>query len=62
MVDLGFAGVPKNHFMVVVGYTPEGVIANSGKTREKLIPWKAFLARWNRTKRWTLRIEKKAAP
>ena len=62
MVDLGFASVSKNHFMVVVGYTPEGVIANSGKIREKLIPWKAFLARWNRTKRWALRIEQKTAP
>jgi len=62
MVDLGFASVRKNHFMVVVGYTPEGVIANSGKTREKLIPWKAFLARWNRTKRWALRIERETVP
>ena len=62
MVDLGFASLSKNHFMVVVGYTPEGVIANSGKTREKLIPWKAFLARWNRTKRWALRIERETAP
>jgi hypothetical protein len=62
MVDLGFASLSKNHFMVVVGYTPEGVIANSGKTREKLIPWKAFLARWNRTKRWALRIERETVP
>ena len=62
MVDFGFARVSKNHFMVVVGYSPEGVIANSGKIREKLIPWKAFLARWNRTKRWALRIEQKTAP
>ena len=62
MVDFGFARVRKNHFMVVVGYSPEGVIANSGKIREKLIPWKAFLARWNRTKRWALRIKQKTAP
>jgi len=62
MVDLGFASIRKNHFMVVVGYTPEGVIANSGKTRQKLIPWKTFLACWNRTKRWTLRIERETAP
>jgi len=61
MVDFGFANVRKNHFMVVVGYTPEGVIANSGKTHEKLISWEYFLARWNRTKRWTLRIEQKTA-
>jgi ABC-type bacteriocin/lantibiotic exporter with double-glycine peptidase domain len=62
MVDFGFAGIRKNHFMVVVGYTPEGVIANSGKTREKLISWEYFRARWNRTKRWALRIEQKEAP
>lgn len=62
MVDFGLAGVGKNHFMVVVGYTPEGVIANSGETPEKLISWEYFLGRWNRTKRWALRIEKKAAP
>lgn len=62
MVDFGFANVRKNHFMVVVGYTPEGVIANSGKSREKLISWEYFLARWNRTKRWALRIEQKTAP
>ncbi len=62
MVGFGFERARKNHFMVVVGYTPEGVIANSGRTREKLISWEYFLARWNRTKRWTLRIEKEKAP
>ena len=62
MLDFGFGRARKNHFMVVVGYTPEGVIANSGRSRERLISWEYFLARWNRTKRWTLRIEKKRAP
>lgn len=62
MVDFGLAFVRKNHFMVVVGYTPEDVIANSGKTHEKLISWKYFLSSWNRTKRWTLRIQQKTAP
>jgi hypothetical protein len=62
MVDFGFGSARKNHFMVVVGYTPEGVIANCGRTHEKLISWEYFLARWNRTKRWTLRIEKEKAP
>ena len=62
MVNSGFARVRNNHFMVVVGYTPKGVIANSGKTREKLISWKDFLACWNKTNRWALRIAQKAAP
>jgi len=57
MVDLGFANVTNNHYMVVVGYSPKGVIAHSAKTREELITWNHFLTRWDRTNRWTLRIE-----
>ena len=59
MVDLGFANLSKYHYMVVVGYGPEGVIVNSGKEREKLMRWDRFLSRWKRTKSWTLRIEPK---
>ena len=59
MVDLGFANLSKYHYMVVVGYEPEGVIVNSGKEREKLIRWGRFLSPWKRTKCWTLRIEPK---
>jgi ABC-type bacteriocin/lantibiotic exporter with double-glycine peptidase domain len=57
MVDFGFAAISKNHFMVVLGYGPDGVVANSGASRETLISWKDFLPTWERTKRWTLRIE-----
>ncbi len=60
MVDLGLARVSRNHYMVVVGYSPEGIIANSGKAREKSISWSRFLTQWNRTGRWTLRIERKS--
>jgi ABC-type bacteriocin/lantibiotic exporter with double-glycine peptidase domain len=59
MVDLGLARVSRNHYMVVVGYSPEGIIANSGKVREKSISWSRFLTQWNRAGRWTLRVERK---
>ena len=59
MVDLGFANIDNNHYMVVVGYNPDGVIVNSAKAREKLITWNHFLSRWDRTGRWTLRIRSK---
>jgi ABC-type bacteriocin/lantibiotic exporter with double-glycine peptidase domain len=61
MVDYGFFRISKNHFMVVVGYDPEGIIANSGASRETLILWKDFLPTWERAKCWTLRIEAKAS-
>ena len=57
MVDFGFAAISKNHYMVVVGYGPDGIVANSGTSRETLILWKDFLPTWERAKCWTLRIE-----
>jgi ABC-type bacteriocin/lantibiotic exporter with double-glycine peptidase domain len=59
MVDLGFANLSKYHYMVIVGYEPEGVVVNSGKEHEKLMRWDRFLSLWKRTKFWTLRIEPK---
>ena len=57
MVDFGFARISKNHYMVVVGYSPDGIVANSGASRETLILWKDFLPTWERATRWTLRIQ-----
>ena len=41
--------VDRNHFMLVVGYTREGVIANSGKKRHRFIDNSRFLRIWSRT-------------
>jgi predicted double-glycine peptidase len=59
MVDFGFGNISKYHYMVVIGYGPEGIIANTGQEQKKEIKWKQFFSRWDRTKRWTLRIEPK---
>jgi|GEM_PF-263361 len=59
MVDYGFSVVSRNHYMVVVGYDPKGIVANSGISRETHISWNDFLPTWERAKRWTLRIEPK---
>lgn len=61
MVDVGFANISKYHYMVVIGYGPEGIIASTGEEQKKEIKWKQFLSRWDRTKRWTLRIEPKVS-
>jgi ABC-type bacteriocin/lantibiotic exporter with double-glycine peptidase domain len=59
MVDYGFSVVSQNHYMVVVGYDPTGIIANSGTSRETHISWSDFLPTWEKAKHWTLRIEPK---
>jgi ABC-type bacteriocin/lantibiotic exporter with double-glycine peptidase domain len=56
LVDEGFLVYQKNHFMVVVGYGGEGILANSGREQHKFIPFKEFLRSWERTKFWTLLI------
>ena len=53
MVDYGFAGVSKNHFMVLIGYSPDGVTTSSGK----IIDWDNLLRSWEKTKCWNLQIE-----
>lgn len=56
MVDNGFWVYQANHFMVVVGYTENGLIVNSGRQREKFLPLDRFMKSWERTGFWTLSV------
>jgi ABC-type bacteriocin/lantibiotic exporter with double-glycine peptidase domain len=56
MVDYGFWMVKQNHFMVVLGYDNNVVVAHSGRERLKVISLKDFMKTWGRTKFWTLLI------
>ena len=57
LVDYGMGFYQLNHFMVVIGYTPEGVIVHSGRQRAKLIPYKNFLKAWKKVNYWSLLIK-----
>ncbi len=59
LVDLGLLIYQQNHFMVVVGYDENGVVANSGKDRLKPILLKNFIKTWEKTNFWTLWIKPK---
>lgn len=59
LVDYGFWVYQQNHFMVVVGYNENEIIANSGKDRLKSIPLKNFLKSWEKTEFWTLLVTPK---
>ena len=56
LVDEGFLAYQKHHFMVVVGYGDEGLLANSGRERHRFYTWPDFLKTWEKTKNWTLRL------
>ena len=57
MVDYGFWVYEQHHFMVVVGYTKNGIIVNSGTERLKFIPASDFLRLWEKTHFWTLSVK-----
>jgi len=59
LVDYGFWVYRADHFMVVLGYNDDGVIANSGKSEKIFIKTDAFLNLWKKTNFWTLWIKPK---
>jgi ABC-type bacteriocin/lantibiotic exporter with double-glycine peptidase domain len=59
MIDLGFSLARAYHYMVVTGYSSQGVIANTGITSQKLICWERFISQWEKTHNWTLLVTPK---
>jgi hypothetical protein len=56
MVDYGVWVYQQNHFMILLGYNERGILAHSGKEKEKFIPYGDFLWSWEKTKYWTLLV------
>jgi hypothetical protein len=58
LVDNGFYVYQLRHFMVVVGYADDHVVANSGGSERMRIDKEKFLEAWKKTGYWTLWIKK----
>jgi hypothetical protein len=58
LVDQGVSLFQANHFMVIIGYGDDSVVAHSGKHERKVIPREDFLKSWERTGFWTLLIRR----
>ncbi|RMF86655.1 MAG: hypothetical protein D6736_14605 [Nitrospinota bacterium] len=59
LVDNGFWLYPRYHFLVVVGYTKDGFIVNSGQERLRWLSRERFYRSWKRADLWTLLITPK---
>jgi ABC-type bacteriocin/lantibiotic exporter with double-glycine peptidase domain len=62
LVDLGFSFYQAPHFVVVIGFSDDRVIVNSG-TKERLATrQEEFLRTWQKTQFWTLRVRPFQSP
>jgi predicted double-glycine peptidase len=56
-VDYGLLSYEMNHFMVVTGYTRDGVIVHSGRFRNRSIPAGQLDKIWRKNRYWTLLLK-----
>ncbi len=55
-LDIGYKIFPEGHYIVVVGYNKEGILAHSGKDKEVFMRYDKLLKSWGKTGFWTLLI------
>ena len=61
LVDLGIWTWSRPHYLVAYGWTPEGVVAHSGRDKGKVIPFSTLDAQWAKMGRLTIIISRQGA-
>ncbi|MDR1676924.1 MAG: C39 family peptidase [Deltaproteobacteria bacterium] len=61
LLESGFGPIHKGHFVVAVGYGPEGLVVNSGLVQQEILSWNVFLKDWRRMGNFTIFISGKAS-
>jgi predicted double-glycine peptidase len=59
-VDYGLSVYEVNHFMVVTGYTSDGVIVNSGREENRLLTKRELDKIWKKNGYWALAVKPSA--
>jgi ABC-type bacteriocin/lantibiotic exporter with double-glycine peptidase domain len=61
LVDLGVWSWSRPHYLVAYGWTPEGVVAHSGREQGKVIPFSTLDAQWAKMGRLALLVLRQGA-
>jgi ABC-type bacteriocin/lantibiotic exporter with double-glycine peptidase domain len=61
LVDLGIWTWSRPHYLVAYGWTPEGVVAHSGRERAKVIPFPTLDAQWAKMGRLAIIVRPEGA-
>ena len=54
LADLGIGMLQANHFVVITGYRPDGVLVHTGRAENELISTRRLESIWKKTGYWTL--------
>jgi hypothetical protein len=58
LVDLGIWTWSRPHYLVAFGWTPEGVVAHSGREQGKVIPFSTLDAQWAKMGRLAILVRR----
>ncbi len=58
LVDLGVWSWSRPHYLVAYGWTPEGVVAHSGREQGKVIPFYTLDAQWAKMGRLAILVRR----
>ena len=61
LVDLGIWTWSRPHYLVAYGWTPEGVVAHSGREQGKVIPFATLDAQWAKMGRLAILVHRERA-
>jgi len=62
LVDLGVWNWSRPHYLVAYGWTPEGVVAHSGREQAKVIPFPTLDAQWAKMGRLSILVRRPGSP
>ena len=61
LVDLGIWSWSRPHYLVAYGWTPEGVVAHSGREQGKVVPFSTLDAQWAKMGRLAIIVSREGA-
>jgi ABC-type bacteriocin/lantibiotic exporter with double-glycine peptidase domain len=62
LIDLGIWSWSRPHYLVAYGWTPDGVVAHSGREQGKVIPFSTLDAQWAKMGRLAIIVRRPGAP
>ncbi|MDR1110976.1 MAG: C39 family peptidase [Deltaproteobacteria bacterium] len=57
LLETGLGPIHKGHFVVAVGFGPEGLVVNTGEVQQRIAPWPDLIGDWRRMGHFAILVE-----